>query len=64
MVNDNLIFSMAIFVIDHWEDDAAEFAARKANEMFALGNKEACDVWRRVREAVDTLSPPAPRIVH
>ena len=49
------IFWAARFLVVRWGDHAGAYAARKANELFARGDANGCDLWRCIREFVNEL---------
>jgi hypothetical protein len=55
MTDDGQIFQAASYLVDRWGEEASGYAGRKANELFALGSRQGCEVWRRIRRAVHEL---------
>jgi hypothetical protein len=55
MTDDGQIFRAAAYLVDRRGEQASGSAGRKANELFAMGNRQGCEVWRLIRRAVHEL---------
>ena len=60
MIDDLDIFQAADILIKRRGADAAIEAARRADELLAAGDPEACAVWRRILAAILELTRTTP----
>jgi hypothetical protein len=58
--DDAAIWQTAAFVLRRYGDDAAGFAARRAERLQGLGDKEGCSDWGRILRAIDDLRRATP----
>ena len=57
MVSDLEIYGCAQLMLQqHGSDNAATFAAQRADELLNQGDAEGTSVWRRIVKAIDDLS--------
>ena len=57
MVSDPDIYRCAHLMLQqHGIDNAAIFAAQRADELLGRGDVEGASVWRRIVKAIDVLS--------
>lgn len=55
-VSDRDIWASASLLLKQHKDEAAAIAARRAEQMLELGDKEGASVWGRIEQACVTLS--------
>ena len=64
MVSREQIYSMAIYLIDHYGANARSVAQYKAAQQVANENTAGVCVWARIRRVLDELAPEPPPTIH
>jgi hypothetical protein len=60
MLDDPDIWRAANLLVKQHGHEAALVAARRSDEMLAVGDVEGCAIWKRILEAVAELSRAKP----